>query len=172
MRSLVFVSAIALVATAAVAVAAMMRISSRNRRRQKASGGSSRATGRYESSTTLDISPFQSYADVYERRYLAYLIEETAERMGADWAAIDRLRAQYGKEVLAPPYEAQGWLYEKGFSLTDILHMQTEWIRRNAGNPEARPVAREIERIVKTRNEDKAREICRRAGLGPDAEKV
>lgn len=159
MRALVFVSSIALVVTATVTVAAMRGISNRNRRRQFASGSSPIATGRSASSTALDISPFQNYADVYERRYLAYLIQETAERMGADGVAIDRLREQYGKEVLAPPYEAQGWLYEKGFSLTDILHMQTEWIRRNGGNPEARPAAREVERIVKSRNIEKAKKI-------------
>lgn len=144
---------------ALVALAAKGSFAPRTRPGAKASASSPSAEERAAKSEALDISRFQEYADIYEKRYLAYLIEETAERLGADMAAIDRLRAEYGKEVLAPPYEAQGCLHAKGVALTDILHMQTEWIRRNGGNPEARPAAREVERIVKSRNIEKAKKI-------------
>lgn len=168
--ALIVVALIALAAVFAVWMAIVVKNAIRRRRALVRPKGAEGGTG--PQSAEVDISRFLNYVEVYEKRYLAYLVEVAAEGAGADMATLGRLREKYGKEMLAPPYDAQGWLHAKGVSLTDILHMQTEWIRRNGGNLEARPFAREVERIVMTRNVDKAREICRRAGLGPDAEKV
>lgn len=114
---------------------------------------------------TCDISRFQEYIEMYEKRYLAYQIGEAAVRCGQGFDGVAAIRAEFGKELLPPPYEAQGWLFAKGVSVADIVRMQAEWIRRNGGNPEVSPAAREIERIVGGRCREKVEKLVLQRGL-------
>lgn len=113
----------------------------------------------------VDCSRFQEYIDIYEKRVLAYLIEEEAKRLGFDYQQRDRLRAEYGKELSFPPYGAQDWLSDRGVPIMDVTRMQREWIIQNGGNPDFRPPSREVVRIIKERNIAKVQIACRNLAL-------
>lgn len=110
---------------------------------------------------TVDCTRFQEYIDIYEKRVLAYLIEEEAKRLRGDYQQRERLRAEYGKELSFPPYGAQDWLSDRGIPIMDVTRMQREWIIQNGGNPDSRPTSREVVRILKDRNIEKAQAACR-----------
>lgn len=111
-----------------------------------------------------DITRFLEYIEIYEKRYLANQIEEAAVRHGLGRDAVEALRAEFGKELLPPPYEAQGWLFEQGVAISDIVRMQAEWIRRNGGDSNVSPAAREVARIIRARCRESAEDLMLRKG--------
>ena len=114
-----------------------------------------------EGDPPIDCTRLQEYIDMYEKRVLAYLIEEEAKRLGFDYSKREYLRAEYGKELSFPPYGAQEWLSDRGVPIMDVTRMQREWIIQNGGNPDFRPTSREVVRILNMRNIAKAENVCR-----------
>ena len=106
--------------TAIVAVCAMRKLHVSAAKTAKPSG----------CDVPCDITRFLKYIEIYEKRYLANQIEEAAVRHGLGRDVLEALRAEFGKELLPPPYEAQGWLFEQGVPISDIGRMQAEWIGR------------------------------------------
>ncbi len=148
------------VTVAAIAVIALVACTLIKRTRRGSCVGSSVETP--VEKPTVDCARFLEYIDIYEKRILAYLIEEEAKRLRVDYQQRDRLRAEYGKELSFPPYGAQDWLSDRGIPIMDVTRMQREWIIQNGGNPDSRPTSREVVRILKERNIAKAQAACRR----------
>lgn len=147
------------VAVAATAVIAFVALAVIRKRRRGAS--CSPTIGMSGGRPHVDYTRIQEYIDIYEKRVLAYLIEEEAKSLGFDYQQRDRLRAEYGKELSFPPYGAQDWLSDRGVPIMDVTRMQREWIIQNGGNPDFRPPSREVVRILKDRNIEKAQSACR-----------
>ena len=77
-------------ATAVIAFVALIVI--RKRRRGVPRGPT---IGKSSGRPHVDPARIQEYIDIYEKRVLAYLIEEEAKRLGFDYQQRDRLRAEY-----------------------------------------------------------------------------
>ena len=112
-------------------------------------------------SPPVNCTRFQEYIDIYEKRVLAFLVEDEANRLDFAYPIRERLRNKYGTELLFPPYEAQRWLFDRGVSLADIERMQSEWLKTNSGNLNTDLDSREVVRILKERNYVKAQVACR-----------
>ena len=103
---------------------------------------------------------FNGFIKQYEKRVLAFLIEEEAVRQSLDREKVLALRVSYGTELVRPAYDAQEQLGKCGINPVEVTRLQKAWINRNGGNPNFHPTTREVERIIIVRNKDKAISIC------------
>lgn len=103
---------------------------------------------------------FSGFIKQYEKRILAFLIEDEAGRLSLERDAILALRSKYGTELVRPAYDAQDQLAKCGINPMAVTRLQKEWIKRNGGNPNAHPSSREVERILIERNKSIAVSIC------------
>ena len=103
---------------------------------------------------------FNGFIKQYEKRVLAFLIEDEADRRSLDREKVLALRDEYGTELVRPAYDAQEQLGKCGINPVEVTRLQKAWIIRNGGNPNAHPTTREVERILIERNKEKAVATC------------
>ena len=104
---------------------------------------------------------FYDFLERHEKRILAFLIEEEARRCSLDRDAVMALRRQFGTELVRPAYDIQDQLGRRGIGPLEVTRLQKEWIIRNGGDPNRHPATREVEKILFSRNQEKAVSICR-----------
>jgi len=148
------------VSCCALAVVAIILL---HKRRSHGCGNGEEKKGAFPKAETLseDERMFSSFIERHENRVLAFLIEEEARRHSLDRTAVMALRRKFGMELVRPAYDIQDQMGRCGIGPSDVTRLQKAWIIRNGGDPNSHPATREVERIIFSRNQDKAVSICR-----------